>query len=103
MLEKTGGSSAPIKVSVRDGGSSGSPFTVGTPTNGWHRWGMQWLAPTSGFSALYAYMDGVRKIAAFDPVTYATMAELTPTFIVRNIGAGARTLDIDSILVVQLR
>lgn len=72
-------------------------------TNTWTRLGFYVDGGTTGHVTVTPYIDGVAG-TPITAVTYATMSELAPIFMVRN-GDGITTqkLDVDYVYVVQIR
>ena len=72
-------------------------------TNTWVKLGMYFDGGATGAATITPYIDGVAG-TAIAAVTYATMSEVCPTFMVRNGDAvQGQVMDIDYVKVVQLR
>lgn len=72
-------------------------------TNTWTRLGFYFDGGVTGSATITPYIDGVAG-APLTSVTYATMSELAPSFLVRNGDATTtQILDVDYILMVQER
>ena len=105
VFTKTDAGVGTVFLATSDNGTDKvSPASLKTMvTNTWTRLGFYIDGGTTGHATVTPYIDGVagQPITA---VTYATMAELAPVFMVRN-GDGVTTqkLDIDYVHVVQIR
>ena len=105
VFTKTDAAVGTIFLSSSDNGTNKiSPASLKTiVTNTWTRLGFYVDGGTTGHATITPYIDGVagQPIAA---VTYATMSELAPIFMVRNGDAvTTQKLDIDYVHVVQIR
>lgn len=92
-----------IDLSSSDGGTDTTRDAVGTlVANTWIRVGMLFDGGASGAATITPYVDGVAGTAI--TVTYATMAEMAPIFMVRNGDATTtQVLDIDYVKVAAER
>lgn len=91
-------------VSADNGTDLVSPASLKTLiTNTWTRVGFYFDGGATGSATITPYIDGVAG-QSIPAITYATMAELCPTFYVGNGDATTtQILDIDYVLVVQER
>lgn len=92
-----------IDVSSSDNGTNlqtAAIATLAAATN--VRLGLYFDGGATGSATITPYVNGTAG-TAISSVTYATMAEMAPLFMVRNGSAASRTMTIDFIKVVQLR
>lgn len=92
-----------IDLSSSDGGTDTTRNAVGTlVANTWIRLGLLFDGGASGAATITPYVDGTAGTAI--TVTYATMAEMAPFFMVRNGDATTtQVLDIDYVKVAAER
>lgn len=92
-----------IDIHSSDGGTDTSGTERGTLVNAtWIKLGLKFNGGASGAGTLTPYIDGTAGTAI--TVTYATMAELAPGFMIRNgDGTTTQVLEIDYVKVVTER
>jgi hypothetical protein len=91
-----------IDLSSSDNGTDTESAAIGTWDTSYHRLGFYFDGGATGVGTITPYVDGVAGTPI--TVTFATMAELAPIFMVRNGDATTtQTMTIDYIRVVQLR
>ena len=92
-----------IDIASSDNGTNLTSAALGTWDTSYHTLGFHFDGGATGSAVITPYIDGVAG-AVIESVTYATMAELAPLFMVRNGDATTQqTMTIDYVRVVQLR
>lgn len=91
-----------IDISSSDNGTDTEGAALGTWDTSYHILGFYFNGGATGAGTITPYIDRVAGTAI--TITYATMAELAPTFMVRNGDATTtQTMTIDYVKVVQMR
>jgi hypothetical protein len=92
-----------LDISSSDNGTNRQVEAVATWTTAYHIIGFYFDGGATGKATITPYVDGVAG-TPISAVTYATMSELAPLFMVRNGDATTtQTMTIDYVKVVQLR
>jgi hypothetical protein len=92
-----------IDIAACDGGTNTEGAALGTWNTSYHILGFYWNGGATGAGTITPYIDGTAG-TAITGITYATMAELAPVFMVRNGDATTtQTMTVDYVKVVQMR